>query len=142
MDSEIRAVRTMARLSRLLERGCQDLSLAQYRVLAMVEDGGERATLLADCLALAKPTVTTAVDALVDRGYLSRSPVPGDRRATHLAVTPAGRRALRAAEVSMVERLERVLERGGRRHQVLAALAVLGEALDDLMAERLGERAR
>ena len=38
------AVRTLARLSRLLERGAGELSLPQFRVLAMVDDGGDRAS--------------------------------------------------------------------------------------------------
>ena len=56
------AVRTLARLSRLLERGAGELSLPQFRVLAMVEDGGDRASWLADRLALAKPTITALVE--------------------------------------------------------------------------------
>lgn len=131
------AVRTMARLARLLECGCQDLSLAQYRLLAMVDSGDERASRLAEHLAVAKPTVTAAVDGLVERGYLRRSPVPGDRRATRIVTTAAGRRALRAAEEGMSERLGVVLDRVHHPHAVVSALCELGEALDQLRGERL-----
>ena len=61
-------VRTLARVARLLERSCGDLTLPQYRLLAMIGDGSERATALAGRLALTKPSVSTMVDALVDRG--------------------------------------------------------------------------
>ena len=103
-------VRTLARVARLLERSCGDLTLPQYRLLAMVGDGNERATALAGRLALTKPSVSTMVDALVDRGFLVRAREVDDRRAVRLALTPTGRRTLRAAEASMQERLRPVVE--------------------------------
>lgn len=136
------AVRAVARLARLLERCSEDLSLSQYRVLRMVADGGERASLLADRLAVAKPTVTAAVDALVERGYLRRGPVPDDRRAARITMTAAGGRALRGAEAGMVERLERVLARVDDRGAVVDALVSLERALDELLAAVAADRAR
>ena len=132
MDDETRAVRTLTRLARLLERGCPELSLPQYRLLAMVAGGDERATRLAERLAVTKPTVTAVVDALVERGLLCRSAVPGDRRAARIVITPAGRRALRAADAALAHHLEPVLARVPDRPRVLAALGRLGDALDDL----------
>jgi long-chain acyl-CoA synthetase len=126
------AVRTLARLSRLLERGGGELSLPQFRLLTMVERG-QRASFLAGRLAVAKPTVTALVDGLVERGYVCRAQEPDDRRATHITLTPAGRRALKAAEVAMSERLENVLGHTGDRQAVLDALADLGAALDARM---------
>jgi DNA-binding MarR family transcriptional regulator len=108
----------------------------------MVDGGGERATVLAERLALAKPTVTAAVDGLVERRYLAREPVAGDRRAVRITVTSAGRRALREAEASMAGRLDEVLDRVGSRREVLAALARVETALDDLLAERRAELVR
>ena len=131
------AVRTLARLSRLLERG-GDLSLAQFRLLAMVEHG-QRASFLADRLAVAKPTVTALVDGLVERGYVSRSQEPDDRRATHIALTPAGRKALKAAEATMAERLEALLARTADPDAVLDALAALHGALEEAFHARFTE---
>ena len=111
------AVRTVARLARTIECA-SDLSLPQYRVLAAVDDGGERATHLARALALAKPTVTAAVDGLVERGLLAREPVPGDRRSVRIALTDAGRAALAASETSMAAALAAALP-----PDTLAALA-------------------
>lgn len=127
--------RTVVRLARLLERSVADLGLAQYRVLAMVAAGDQRATRLAECLAVAKPTVTAAVDALVERGFVERTVVPTDRRAAHITATPAGLRALAEADAAMATELEPLLERVADREGVLAALADLGGALDDLMGE-------
>ena len=133
-------VRTLARLARMLERGAGELSLPQFRVLAMVDQGGERASHLAERLAVAKPTVTAVVDGLVERGYLSRSADADDRRATRIALTPAGRRALRDAEDAMEQRLEVVLAHADDAGAVGEALADLEQALDRMRAERLARR--
>ena len=132
---ERKAVRNLARLARLLECATGGLSLTQYRVLAMVDDGGERATRLAQMLALAKPTVTAAVDGLVDRGLLEREPVPGDRRSLRIALTAAGTEALRDAEEAMADRLVVVLRTGtDDQATVLEALAGLAPAIDAVRA--------
>ena len=106
MDDLHRAARTIALLGRVLERAAGDLTLAQYRVLAMVSAGDERASLLAGRLAITKPSVSAVVDGLVERGYLAREPVDGDRRAIRLRITTDGTKALGAAEAAMAERLE------------------------------------
>jgi long-chain acyl-CoA synthetase len=103
------ASRAVALIGRTLERACSDLTLAQYRVLAMVARGDARASKIAERLAVAKPTVTAVVDGLVDRGYLLREAVPGDRRALSIVVTDAGRARLAAAEDAMSARLEHLL---------------------------------
>ena len=69
---------TLARLARLLERACTPLTLAQYRLLAMIAGGAERASELAGQLALTKPTVSATLDTLVDRGLIT--PRDGRRR--------------------------------------------------------------
>ena len=130
------AVRTLARLSRLLERGGGDLSLPQFRLLAMVEHG-QRASFLANRLAVAKPTVTALVDGLVERGYVSRSQSTDDRRATQIALTSAGRKALKAAETEMTERLDGLLARTDDQRTVLDALAALQAALEEAFQERM-----
>src|SRR5947199_8007139 len=115
-------VRTIARLSRILERACTDLSLPQYRLLAMVADADERASALAGRLTLSKPTITAAVDGLVERGLVTRGDVAGDRRAVRITITAAGRRALQAAERSMQERLDGILTHCADRAAVERAL--------------------
>ncbi|MGZ6977539.1 MAG: MarR family winged helix-turn-helix transcriptional regulator [Acidimicrobiia bacterium] len=106
MDDLHRAARTIALLARMLERAAGDLTLAQYRVLALVAAGDERASLLAGRLAITKPSVSAVVDGLVERGYLAREPVEGDRRAIRLCMTRTGTHALTTAEAAMAERLE------------------------------------
>ena len=79
MDDLHRAARTLALLARVLERAAGDLTLPQYRVLALVAAGDERATRLAGRLAITKPSVSAVVDGLVERGFLAREPVKADR---------------------------------------------------------------
>jgi len=141
-DDLRRAIRTVARLARVLERSGDELSLPQYRVLDMVARGDERASMLSARLALAKPTITAVVDGLVERGWLVRSEVAGDRRAIRLSITPAGKKALRAAEVVMADRLRPILERAADPEHALAVLSALEDALDQAAGERASAPAR
>ena len=133
-------VRTLTRLARMLERGAGDLSLPQFRVLALVDEGGERATQLADRLAVAKPTITAVVDGLVDRGFLKRTADCDDRRATKITLTAAGKRALSDAEHAMHARLHDVLAHADDPAAIERALEDLGIAIDRARNERLAGR--
>jgi DNA-binding MarR family transcriptional regulator len=128
------AVRALARASRMLERSCGELSLPHYRVLVAVAAGDERASRLAQRLALGKPTISAAVDSLAGRGYLSRSTVDADQRAVALSVTDAGSAALERAESAMADRLAALLSWVERPDQVVSALAALETALDRMLA--------
>jgi DNA-binding MarR family transcriptional regulator len=93
-----REILTLVWVVRALERACTELSLPQYRLLALIMRGEERASGLAGQLSLARPTVSAAVETLVVNGLVERTSVSGDRRAVRLTITPAGRGARRAAE--------------------------------------------
>jgi long-chain acyl-CoA synthetase len=121
----------------MLERGAGGLSLPQFRVLALVEDGGERASQLADGLAVAKPTITAAVDGLVERGYLKRTADCDDRRATKITLTAAGKKALYDAEHAMHSRLHEVLAHADDPAAIEKALEDLGVAVDRARTARL-----
>ncbi|HEY4333675.1 MAG TPA: MarR family transcriptional regulator [Ilumatobacteraceae bacterium] len=128
---------TLARLSRLLENnGTTELSLPQYRLLGLLSSGEERASQLAARLAVAKPTLTSLVDNLVERGLVARDAMHGDRRAVRVSITAAGRLTLGRTAVQLRSVFDRVLERCDDSNAVLAALADLRSALDGLLAER------
>jgi DNA-binding MarR family transcriptional regulator len=135
-------VRGLALAARSLEQSVGDLTLAQYRVLAFIAAGNERSSLVARGLALAKPTVTAAVDGLVERNLITREAVAGDRRSLRLAVTPAGAAALETAEHSMAERLDRVLEHARDPEALIAALCDLDDAVAARMNARLQREVR
>jgi long-chain acyl-CoA synthetase len=132
-------IRTLARLGRLLENSPTEISITQYRLLALVDADVERASVLAGRLALSKPTITAAVDGLVERGLVVRGEVSGDRRATSIRLTPNGKKALRTAEAEMSARLDPILDRCDDRDAVLAAIDQVGRALDQAVAARLSK---
>jgi long-chain acyl-CoA synthetase len=132
-----RDILTLVWVVRELERACAELTLPQYRLLALIVRGEERASSLAGQLALARPTVSAAVETLVANGMVDRTAVHGDRRAIRLTITPAGRSALQVAEHAMREKLETILADVADRSVVEDALDQLGDAL-----AAHGERAR
>jgi DNA-binding MarR family transcriptional regulator len=133
---------TIARLSRLIENnGTPELSLSQYRVLGLLSTGDERASQLASRLAVAKPTLTTLVDSLVERGYVSRETPEGDRRAVRLSITPAGRIAVSDAGAQLRAVLDDVVGRCAHPDAVFAAFEELRQALDARWTERIAEQA-
>lgn len=138
---------TLARLARVLERACGEagqppLTLAQYRLLAMIGDGASRASHLAGQLALAKPTVSATIDTLVERGLVERGAAPDDRRVARLSLTTSGRAALDDAEQAMRARLDAVLAHVDDPGAVRDALAALRGGLEEWRVERRAERAR
>lgn len=145
------AVRSLARTARVLERAAGDLGLGQYRVLSAIAAGEDRAARVAERIWLGRPAVSAAVDALCRDGLLDRTEAAGDQRATVLGVTPAGREVLARVESDMVAVVADLCDRSSRAGggadrtgrstaRTLAALAALGPAIDDLIAERRAER--
>jgi DNA-binding MarR family transcriptional regulator len=141
-EDKIQAIRALARLARALERSSGDLNLAHYRILSAVADGDERASRVADRLALGKPTVSAAVESLCRRGLLSRTDAADDKRAATLTLTPAGEAALVAVESVMIERIDNLTDRTPDGARVIESLGQLGAALDEVAAERAAQRGR
>lgn len=142
MSDLVEAVRALARVSRLLERSTGDLSLPQYRVLAAIEAGDERASRLAARLALGKPAISATVESLCRRGLIERANDDADQRAMKLQVTTSGRSVLTSVEKDMSTALADLLARVGNAGETTAALAALGPALDELQRERFAQRSR
>ncbi|MFI7061383.1 MarR family winged helix-turn-helix transcriptional regulator [Kribbella sp. NPDC050124] len=94
----------------------QDLEVThgQFRLLRTLDqaDRDLRPSELANQLGIVPRSATTVVDDLEAAGLVTRRPDPADRRATLVALTPAGtkvlttiRRQRRDAMVSLIERL-------------------------------------
>lgn len=108
-----------------------DVTPSQSRALRVVADaGGIRPSTLAETLRIAARSATEVVDALEDRGWVRRSPDPGDRRATVLTLTEEGRELVDHVDVA-------------RREASQQALAVLTPAqrrtLHDILTVVVGE---
>jgi DNA-binding MarR family transcriptional regulator len=104
------AVLTVASLARGLERGLDDMTLAQYRILTMIGSSPQRAGHLAERAALSKSTLTGVLDGLTARGWVLRTEIEGDRRGVGLELTDAGSQARIRAERALVQRLQHVLD--------------------------------
>jgi len=104
------AARAVARLAKQVEVaiGPLDLSLPQYRVLALLGDGSTASSVLARKLAVSPPTVTAVVDGLVARGLVQRQADPEDRRRLTLLLTRDGKRVLTAADAAAETRLDEI----------------------------------
>ena len=136
----VEAVRALARASRILERASGELNLAHYRVLSAVASGEERASRVAERLALGKPTVSAAVDSLSQRGLLTRTGTATDQRVAVLRLTDAGRDLLDSVEAEMVKRIETLQARTPGGERLIESLTWLGRAIDEYFAERHAAR--
>jgi long-chain acyl-CoA synthetase len=108
----LRPGRAAAWLARQVEVGAAEveLSLAQYRLLVLLETEAAAPSLLADRLAVSRPSVTAVVDGLVSRGLVQRTHDEDDRRRVTHTLTPQGRRVLAAADEAVEQRLALILD--------------------------------
>jgi DNA-binding MarR family transcriptional regulator len=127
----VTSVRALMRGARLLEVALGDMSLAQLRVLTLIDLAPERASALAEKAAVSRPSLSGVLDGLEARGWVRRVDVDGDRRGVGLEMTKEGRAALRAAERSAVSRLEAVLDEldDHGRASAIAGLAAFDAAI-------------
>jgi|SRR5580704_12236130 long-chain acyl-CoA synthetase len=104
--------RVVARLARQVELAAAtvELTLSQYRVLGILDDGREAASVLADKLAVSRPSVTGVIDGLVARGLVRRDPDATDRRRIDLGLTDDGRRVLAQADGEVERRLTEIAD--------------------------------
>jgi DNA-binding MarR family transcriptional regulator len=133
----VEAVRALVGVARVLERASGEVSLAQYRVLAAVAAGDERASRIATRLALGKPAISATVESLRQRGLLTRGTVDADQRAAALRLTGEGRAALDEAEEAMLDRLARIAAHAPDPAALAQALGVLDGAVNDYLADHL-----
>jgi DNA-binding MarR family transcriptional regulator len=141
-DHELtQAVRVLARLSRYVERACQDseLSLPQYRLLLWIAHRSQRAGELATKAAVSRPTLTSLIDGLEKQGLVERTRVSGDRRGINLELTQKGKEALDKTESVLLELVGPVMTEAGSG--VVDGLIAVGETLDQHFDSMLARRA-
>jgi DNA-binding MarR family transcriptional regulator len=123
---------------RALERVDAGMTPQQYRILKLIEVGGERSARLAERLAVAKPTLTAIADGLVAAGLARREAEPGDRRVVRLCLTQAGTVAVARADAAYASWLQDVLADTGDVASVLASLSLLDQTMDERRRARHG----
>lgn len=106
------AVRAVARLARVFEKRLADdgMTLPQFRVLSFLSEGEWAASKVADWLAVSRPSLTSLVDGLVERGWVERKESPTDRRSVLHHLTPAGRDRLQQATELLAGGLDGLLD--------------------------------
>ena len=94
-------VMALLRTAALIDRACAaelgeyDLTEGRLSVLLVVaSDPGATPAAIADQLGISRAAVTGLVDGLERQALIERQTVPGDRRSTAIALTPAGQDAL------------------------------------------------
>jgi long-chain acyl-CoA synthetase len=112
VEASPRPGRAAAWLSRHVEVALAqvDLTLAQYRLLALLDSAAAVPSALAEHLTLSRPSITAVVDGLVARDLVRRTPDDGDRRRIRHELTGAGRALLTAADDAVETRLGDVLD--------------------------------
>jgi DNA-binding MarR family transcriptional regulator len=135
------AALTLIRLFRSMERVNAGLTPQQYRVLKLIGAGGERSAKLAERLAVAKPTLTSTADALVAAGFLQRETETKDRRVVRLVLTEAGQEAVAQADDVYAGWLGELLDATRDPERLLADLAELDHALDEVLRTRRAAKA-
>ena len=111
----------------LRAHGFDDLTIAQARLAARLDDDGMRLTDLAAAAQVTKQTAAFLVGQLERAGYVVRRPDPTDARARLIRIAERGRAAQRAARV-----VERQVEAEWTRHLGADRMAALRASLLDL----------
>ena len=120
-------------------RAWSELTYQQYTVLRMIDTMGPQAQgEVARRLMVTAPVVTRLASTLVEAGLVERRPEPGDRRTVLLALTPTGRRRVRAMRRDLLAAAHELLEPlpAEKRAAVAAALEELQVLLPDHSARR------
>jgi long-chain acyl-CoA synthetase len=132
--------RIAARLSKMVEVALAqvDLTLPQYRVLAILAEGNEAASGLAERLAVRPPSITAIIDGLVSRGLVDRRHEDSDRRRVSVRLTDDGARMVAEADRAVDEQLSFIAGHLSNKDcgTALRSLELWGRALASTRAAR------
>jgi long-chain acyl-CoA synthetase len=132
--------RIVAWLSKVVELALVpvDLSMPQYRVLAILAGGSAAASGLAKSLDVRPPSVTALIDGLVARGLVDRRQEDNDRRRVELRITKEGTRLVADADRVVNERLTHIAGYLPSKDEVMAlrSLELWGRALSEAREAR------
>ncbi|MVA76647.1 MarR family transcriptional regulator [Auraticoccus sp. F435] len=144
--SAMQVLSRVSRLSHLLDRARKEAFTAhgivawEFDVLAALRRAGAPYTLSPGALIretlVTSGTMTNRVDRLVERGLVTRSADPSDRRGVLVTLTDAGRDTVDGALTSLLAAERRLLAGldPQRQQQLAGLLRSLGLAIDELAA--------
>lgn len=111
----------------LQERGFDDATIAQSRLMMGIDPDGTRLSVLAERAQIAKQTATALVDKLERAGYVERVADPTDGRARLVRMTARAKSVISYARAE-----EERIEEEWRAHLGAERMQQLREALTDL----------
>jgi DNA-binding MarR family transcriptional regulator len=97
-----------AAFARVAER--HDLTAVQGRLLCVLVQGPRGMADLARAFGVERAALTGLVDRVERHGLVERVPVPGDRRAVHVALTAAGARSAAAFHEAVTAEVAHLLD--------------------------------
>lgn len=112
-----------------------DATLMQVRVLMLMKDQPITISDLAKRRKVSLQSASVLVQAMVERGWLARTPDPNDRRRSFLEVTPEGLRRAEETHQQMTGMIAEVL--AGLTEEELAAASIFLPGLRRISAERM-----
>ena len=107
-----------------------DLSFAQYRILGFLQNGPRRAGELALASAVKKPTVSSVLNGLRQRGWISDLTDPVDGRVVTVVLTASGRKRLREFDNQLSQTLESYISKADQP-SICAALVLMYASLNE-----------
>jgi DNA-binding MarR family transcriptional regulator len=129
---------TMRTVSAAMRRVGHDLFPGHMRVLGMCSKRVWTLRELAEAQGVSPPTMSSTVNVLVTRGWLTRTPSEQDRREVQIDLTPQGQEVLEEAQRKVQAHVAALLVRlsPGELETVLAGLVILRDAFQaDIDAE-------
>ncbi|MFI6600375.1 MarR family winged helix-turn-helix transcriptional regulator [Nonomuraea sp. NPDC050536] len=129
----------LSRAERSVNRGLaaalagEDLTVEQWRILRALADGrGHSMGELAAAVLMPHPTLTKAVDRLIDRALVYRGPSGGDRRRVAVFVSDRGSDLLARVEGSIADHHRHIEQSFGieRTEQLMRDLESLVQSLE------------
>jgi DNA-binding MarR family transcriptional regulator len=107
-----------------------DLSFAQYRILGFLQNGPRRAGELALASAVKKPTVSSVLNGLRQRGWISDLTDSVDGRVVTVVLTASGRKRLREFDNQLAQTLESYISKADLP-LISAALVIMYASLNE-----------
>ncbi len=103
----IRAIRAVVILYRDFEQATRNavMNMGQYRTLLFLRSGPKRASEIAEAALLKKPTVTSRLNGLREKGWIHDEADPTDGRALRIGITRAGLAEMKRFEALLQHRM-------------------------------------
>lgn len=112
----------------------EDVTVEQWRIMRALADGrGESMGELAEAVLMPHPTLTKAIDRLIDRALVYRGPSKGDRRRVAVFVSERGAELLARIDGAVAEQQGAITLALGpeRTARLMSDLEALVQVLDD-----------